>query len=251
MAKTQHARTWLTASIVAALTLAPASTVAQKYPQTVDGSTVYYKLLSACPLYAGQELCLEDKSRTDNTYPYRLTALDPTARLQEWVLVSVSKEQETYHLRNRGSYRYISTESTWVGNFKVLGFATRPIESNALTITDLGDDQVAISYEDTYGKRYLSATDVSQAQADMPTSLKDTQWAWKIYRADDLASGIHEACTPAVRVWVEGQRIQVSGADTWEVTDVAGIRIPATQPVQRGHVYLVRARGTITKIIAE
>lgn len=251
MAKAQHTRTWLTAAIMAASVLAPASALAQKYPQTADGSTVYYKLLSACPQYAGQELCLEDRSRTDNTYPYHLATLDPTARLQEWVLVSADKEQETYHLRNRSSYRYVSTDCTWVGDFKVLGFATRAIASNALAITDLGDDQVAISYDDSYGKRYLSATDVSQAQADMPASLKDTQWAWKIYRADDLANGIHEACAPAVRVWVEGQRIHVSGADTWEVSDVAGMRIPTTQPVQPGHVYIVRARGTITKIIAE
>lgn len=249
MANTQHTR--LTIAVLTALALAPVSTYAQKYPQTADGSTVYYKLLSASPDYAGTPLCLQDESRTNKTYFYTLGALDEESRLQEWSLVTADKEQETYHLRNRGSYRYVSTESTWAGDFKVLGFSTKPIASNALSITDLGDGQVAISYEDSYGTRYLSATDVDKEQPDMPASLKDSQWAWKIYRAEDLANGIHETCAHEVRVWVENRHIKVSGTKTWELTDVSGMSIPTDQIVQPGHIYLVKAKGMVRKVMAE
>ena len=188
MDKTPHLTKWL--AILAMTTAAAGSStaMAQKFPQTENGTTVYYKLVSACTDYAENPLCLQDESRTNKTYAFTMKALDKDSKNQEWVLICADKEQETYHLRNRSTYRYVSTESSWVGNFCIQSFATRQTASNALTITDLGDDQVAISYEDEYGKRYLSATNIDKAQPDMPSDMKDSQWAWKVFRASDLAS---------------------------------------------------------------
>ncbi len=249
MAKTPHLTKWL--AILAMTTAAAGSStaLAQKFPQTENGTTVYYKLVSACTDYAENPLCLQDESRTNKTYAFTMKALDKDSKNQEWVLICADKEQETYHLRNRSTYRYVSTESSWVGNFCIQSFATRQTASNALTITDLGDDQVAISYEDEYGKRYLSATNIDKAQPDMPSDMKDSQWAWKVFRASDLASGIHEACTPEVQVWVENQRIQVSGTDTWELYDVSGMLLPHDSPVHSNHIYLVKAKGSMHKVI--
>lgn len=234
------------------MTTAIASIVnAQKYPQTEDGATVYYKLLSACSDYTTNNLCLQDESRTNTTYAYTLSELNSDARNQEWVLVCANKEQETYHLRNRATYRYISTEGNWVGNFKVLTFATKVVTSNALSISDLGDDQVAISYEDANGKRYLSATNTDKEQPKLTSQLKNTQWAWKIYRADDLANGIYEACSPDLQIWVENQRIQVSGTDDWILTDISGMLLPKDQSVLFGHIYIVKAKGMIRKFLVK
>ena len=251
MAKTPHTGRWLATLATAAALMGSGTVLAQKFPQTEDGATVYYKLVSACPDYASDPLCLQDESRTNKTYPYTLGALDKDSRYQEWVLITADKEQDTYHLRNRASYRYMSTEDSWAGNYKVLGFATRQIASDALTITDLGDDQVAISYEDAYGRRYLSATDSGREQPDMPGSLRDTQWAWKIYRASDLASGVHEACAPGVQVWVEGRRVRVSGTPDWELLDTSGMRLPQDYPVRSGHIYMVKAQETTFKILVK
>ena len=43
---------------------------AQLYPQTENGSTVYYKLVSACSNYSSDVLCLQDVSRTNDTYAF-------------------------------------------------------------------------------------------------------------------------------------------------------------------------------------
>lgn len=249
MVQALHPKTWLAAAMMVVSALTAPSAHAQKFPQTEGGETVYYKLVSACPDYAGNPLCLQDESRTNKTYPYTLRAIDKDSKYQEWVLVAADKAKETYHLRNRISFRYLSTESTWAGNFKVLTFATKPVASNALTITDLGNDQVAISYEDDYGQRYLSATDVDREQPAMGSDLRDTQWAWKIYRASDLASGIHEACAPDVQIWVENRRIRVSGTDDWELSDASGMLLPHDHPVQPGHIYLVKAQGITRKFL--
>lgn len=140
MAKTPHLTKWL--AILAMTTAAAGSStaLAQKFPQTENGTTVYYKLVSACTDYAENPLCLQDESRTNKTYAFTMKALDKDSKNQEWVLICADKEQETYHLRNRSTYRYVSTESSWVGNFCIQSFATRQTASNALTITDLGDD---------------------------------------------------------------------------------------------------------------
>lgn len=249
MAKTLHPQGWLAVLAIATAAASTGTALAQEYPQTEDGATIYYKLLSACPEYAGKSLCLQDDSRTGKTYAYTMAAEEKDTRSQEWVLVTADKAKETYHLRNRASYRYLSTESSWAGNFKVPGFATRQIASDALTFTSLGDGQVAISYQDEYGTRYLSATDVDREQPDITSDLRDTQWAWKIYRASDLASGIQEACAPGVQIWVEGRHIRVSGAADWELTDAAGMLLPHDHPVLPGHIYLVKAKGTTHKTI--
>ncbi len=225
------------------------SVCAQKFPQSENGATVYYKLLSACTDYADKQLCLQDESRTNKTYAFTLKELDKNSKYQEWVLITADKNKETYHLRNRASYRYISTESSWVGEFKVMGFATKQITSNALTITDLGDNQVAISYEDEYGRRYLSATNTDEEQPDMSEDLKNSQWAWLIYRADDLANGIHEACSPEVQISVENQHILVSGTTEWDLMDITGMTLPQNQTVQYGHIYLVRTKEATYKIL--
>ncbi|MGN0233853.1 MAG: hypothetical protein ACI4B5_05470 [Bacteroidaceae bacterium] len=224
---------------------------AQKYPQTEDGATVYYKLLSACPDYTTNTLCLQDDSRTNTTYAYSISELNNDTKIQDWILICANKEQETYHLRNRGTYRYISTEANWVGNFNVPTFATKVVTSNALAISDLGDDQVAISYEDSNGKRYLSATNTDKEQPPMTSQLKNTQWAWKIYRTDDLANGIYEACSPELQIWVENRRIRVSGTDDWILTDLSGMQLPKDQPVQFGHIYIIKAKGTIRKFLVK
>ncbi len=249
MVQALHPKTWLAAALMAAAALTTPSAHAQKFPQTEGGETVYYKLLSACPDYASDPLCLQDETRTQKTYPYTLGALDKDSRHQEWVLVTADAGKESYYLRNKGSYRYLSTEANWVGNFKVPTFAAKQVTSNAFTITDLGNDQVAISYEDSYGKRYLSATDVDREQPDLGSDLRDTQWAWKIYRASDLASGIHEACAPEVQIWVENQRIRVSGTDDWELSDTSGMLLPHDHPVRPGHIYMVKAQGVTRKFL--
>ena len=246
-----HLKGWFTMLLATYCMISTESICAQKFPQSEDGATVYYKLLSACPDYVGKQLCLQDESRMNKTYAFTLKELDKNSKYQEWVLITANKEKETYHLRNRASYRYISTEASWAGKFKVMGFATKQVTSNALAITDLGNNQVAISYEDEYGKRYLSATNTDEEQPDMPEDLKDSQWAWLIYRADDLANGIHEACTPEVQINVENRHILVSGTTEWDLMDITGMALPQNHEVQPGHIYLVRTKETIYKILVK
>lgn len=239
-------------STLLALFFAFASTAhAQLYPQTENGSTVYYKLVSACSNYSSDVLCLQDVSRTNDTYAFTLSPLDNDASNQEWVLICANQEQETYHLRNRATYRYISTDANWAGNFKVPTYATKLVTSNALAITDLGDGQVAISYEDTEGKRYLSATDINQEQPSMAADLKNTQWAWKVMRSSDLANGIYETCTPNLQIWVENRHIRVNGTDHWTLTDISGMPLPNEHPVQSGHIYIIKAKGQIHKFLVK
>lgn len=56
MAKTPHLTKWL--AILAMTTAAAGSStaLAQKFPQTENGTTVYYKLVSACTDYAENPL---------------------------------------------------------------------------------------------------------------------------------------------------------------------------------------------------
>lgn len=85
----------------------------------------------------------------------------------------------------------------------------------------------------------------------MATDLKNTQWAWKVMRSDDLANGIYETCTPNLQIWVENRHIRVNGTDNWTLTDISGMPLPKEHPVQSGHIYIIKAKGSIHKFLVK
>lgn len=179
---------------------------AQDFPQTdEDGQTIYYKIISAYPEYATRGLCLQDNTQSKTGYPYVLLEEDATQTRQEWVLLTASVADCTYHLRCHASYRYVSTSGTWMDGFYVHTYSTRKVGTDALTVRPIGTgNQVTISFEDSDGERRLAATDMSRELPTVSGSLADTPWAWYIVPVSEL-TGINvpsafyqEAVTPKV-----------------------------------------------------
>ena len=239
-------RKFILAGLVATGCLATNEVFSQTYPQTENGSTVYYKILSAYPEYEARNLCLYDNTTAHSTYDYVLRELDPESRRQEWTLITANAGNETYHLRSRSSYHYMSASGKWANNHYVQIYATRKNDSDALTITNLGDDQVTISFTDEYGKRYLGASDVDADPQKLPSKFKDTPWAWKIYNAEDLANGILKTFVLEPIITVNNRIIHVDGVSDWELCDVTGRQLSYDQPLISGGVYIVRT-STMTK----
>ncbi len=177
--------------LLAALTATDSS--AQDYPQTdEDGRTIYYKVMSACPEYAATRLCVQDKSQSRTGYTYVLMKHDAQEQRQEWMLIAVSAADHTYNLRNRVSYRYVSTAGSWVDDIYVPTYAVRKVDSDALTLTPISDDQVTISYRENGDERLLAARKVGMPLPPKGDSLVDSPWAWRIVRTSEV-TGIEEA----------------------------------------------------------
>lgn len=175
--------------------MAPQHIVAQDYPQTDEnGQTVYYKIMSAYPEYADRQLCLQDDSQNKTGFPYVLQEHDADQRGQEWTLMAASVVDKTFHLRNRRSYRYISTEGSWMDGFFTHTYSTKKISTDALTIRSIGTDQVTISFQADDGERRFAAADVSQGLPETGNSLANTPWAWRIVPVSTL-TGIEEVAT--------------------------------------------------------
>ena len=167
--------------------MAPHPIAAQDYPQTDEnGQTVYYKIMSAYPEYAARTLCLQDDSQNKTGFPYVLQEHDADQRGQEWTLVAASVVDKTFHLRNRRSYRYISTEGSWMDGLFTHTYATKKISTDALTIRSIGTDQVTISFQADDDERRFAAADVSQSLPETGNSLEDTPWAWRIVPVSSL-----------------------------------------------------------------
>ncbi|MDY5687672.1 MAG: hypothetical protein SPF90_04390, partial [Bacteroidaceae bacterium] len=65
----------------------------------------------------------------------------------------------------------------------------------------------------------------------------------------DLTNGIYETCTPNLQIWVENRHIRVNGTDHWTLTDTSGMPLPNEHPVQPGHIYIIKAKGSIHKFL--
>ena len=203
--------------------------LAQDYPQVDEaGQTIYYKIISACPEYEAQRLCIQDDSQSRTDYPYVLLEHDAEQRRQEWTLLAASTADRTYHLRNRMSYRYVSTAGTWVNDVYVHSYAILKAESDALTLTPISDGQVTISYNVNGEERLLAARKVGAPLPAQGSSLVDSPWAWRIVPTTDL-TGI--------------QTVQISESTVHRIYDLQGRRMEsATLP--RG-VYIVDGKKRI------
>lgn len=239
------------ASLVLTWGLGTNEAFSQTYPQTENGSVIYYKILSAYPDYEARNLCLYDNTTGHASYDYVLRELDPESRQQEWSLITAKAENDTYHLRSRSSYHYMSVSGKWENNHYLQIFSTRKNDSDALKITSLGDDQVSISFQDGNDKRYLGAVDVDADPVKFSSKLKNSPWAWKIYKAEDLANGILESFVPEPIIIVSDRTIHVVGASNWETFDVAGRLIPSDQTLMPGGVYVVRIGNVTKKVVVK
>lgn len=197
MVKTNTKRKIMKAKIMLLLLASASQTgaLAQDYPQTDEtGQTVYYKIMSACPEYAAANLCIQDNTQNKTDYPYVLLEHDAEQRRQEWTLLEANAAENTYHLRNRMSFRYVSTEGSWVDDTYVHTYATRKVESDALTLRPIGNNQVTISYKENGDERLLAARKVGSLLPARGASLVDSPWAWRIVPTSDL-TGIEELTT--------------------------------------------------------
>ncbi len=203
--------------------------LAQDYPQVDEaGQTIYYKIISACPEYEAQRLCIQDDSQSKTDYPYVLLEHDAEQPRQEWTLLAESAADRTYHLRNRMSYRYVSPAGSWVSDIYVHSYAVLKAESDALTLTPISDGQVTISYNVNGDERLLAARKVGAPLPAQGSSLADSPWAWRIVPTTDL-TGI--------------QTVQSSESTVHRIYDLQGRRMgSATLP--RG-VYIVDGKKRI------
>ena len=131
--------------------------LAQDYPEKDDaGATIYYKIFSAAPGNTG--LCLQDNSKENGKYAYPLAEHENDNKFQEWQFVP-GDAPGTYLLRNRATYRYISTTGDWIGTFFAITFATKKAIDN---------EDIVLKSE---GKQYFSYTYVADAVAGLLTVL--------------------------------------------------------------------------------
>ncbi|MBR3546611.1 MAG: hypothetical protein IKN86_03520 [Bacteroidaceae bacterium] len=248
---TMNIRNFVLAGLTATGCFTANEVCSQTYPQTENGNVVYYKILSAYPEYEARNLCLHDNTSAHTSHDFLLLELDAEQRRQEWSFVTAKEGGENYHLRNHSSFHYMSVSGTWEGNYYVHNFSTKKNDSDALKITSIGNDQVTISFKEENGTRYLGASDMDAEPMKLPSNLKNSPWAWKIYKAEDLANGILNPFLPEPIITVSDHTIHVEGASDWELFDVAGRQLPPDQTLVAGGVYVIHIGNTTKKIMVK
>ncbi len=211
---------------------------AQNFPQKgEDGKVIYYKILTASDDFARRCLCLQDVSNlAGEEFQYTLHEYDETERRQEWSLIAADAASETYYLRNRMTYRYLSVDTGWMNGLLVPVYS-RSTGGNELSIASIpnGDSrQVTISCDGVTGRNYFTATDVSKGVPVKPQSLVGSAWAWYIVPAAELSTGMDSIA--------EGTMEQT------ECYDLSGRMVTEAGNARHG-VYLTRKNGVFRKVL--
>lgn len=225
-------------TVLALLLVAATALLAQDYPQKGDdGKVIYYKVLTASSDYARQCLCLQDVSNVaGGEFQYILQEHDETNKRQEWSLIPTGDAGETYYLRNRMTYRYLSVDTEWMNGLLVPVYS-RVTSGNSLSVARIPDgdgSQVTISCEGVSGTNYFTASDAAHGMPVKPQSLAASAWAWYIVPAEELSTGVAD---PA---GVAGEQPQCY--------DLSGRRMSAGSNARHG-VYLTRENGVFKKVL--
>lgn len=241
-------KTSLITAIVFILLVFPS--YAQIFPEKDGNATVYYRIVSAAIDYAGQYRCLEDIRTERSQYNFAVKPYDMNAKQQDWSFIVRSTAEETYNLYNRLNCRYVSTKIVPVNDMLTLNFESRKLSADALKFTPLGDGQYAISFLYDDEEFFLGANDQSAPTLEMPETLNNSNWAWYVYKSDDLADGIDSPVDFGPHVCVKNRCIVVSGADEWQIVDMLGRQMPKHVPLQPG-LYIVTTKKLTQKIMIE
>lgn len=225
--------------IITLLLLAKTSSVcAQRFPQKdEDGKVIYYKIITANKDFCEKCLCLQDESNmAGDGFQYVLQEHDGTNKRQEWNLIAVDPTSETYYLRNRMTYRYLSVDTQWINGVLVPVYS-KITDGNSLNISQIqeGDNQqVTISFSSIAGQNYFTVTDISKGMPMKPQTLVGSAWAWYIVPAEEVSMDIDNL--------EEATRKQM------EYYDLSGRRIPIGGYLMHG-VYLVKKNGEFHKVL--
>ena len=221
---------------------------AQDFPERdVQGNVIYYKIFSAAPDCAG--LCLTDNTADVSTdYKYLMTGNEADNRYQEWRLIA-DETAGCYHLRNRATYRYVSTSGTYVDIFYAITFATKKAIDNEILFTPIGDGQVTMTYKNGTTTHYMLAGD-SGAGPDIfdGTSHYSTNRAWYVFPLGTVPVTAAEAKQGSVTIQAFNRRIVVSGTRDYRVYDIQGREVEADSELLPG-IYVVEAEGEVKNVL--
>ena len=223
-------------TILCTLTLlCTASAQTTTFPSTDStGTNIYYRIVNAAPEYS--RICLTDNTAKAGTtgYKFTLEPIDMNSLKQQWSLIAKANDTTGYYFRSRSSRKYIS-----------------PV-GDSLQIVDVGEDQVAITYNDGNDTRYFYAADSAGTKPVFNRyGIANTVWTWKIYDAKDQAVSIKQILRNAnVRIEVVDRRIKVYGADSYSIYNDEGLRMPTDSQLQPG-VYFVNAKGVSFKTLVK
>jgi len=224
--------------------------LAQDYPEKDDnGATIYYKVFSAAPKNNG--LCLQDVSRDNGKYAYLLTEHETDNRYQEWQFVP-GDAPGTYLLRNRATYRYISTTGDWINSFFAIAFATKKSFDNELLFTPISDGQMLITYQQGTVTHYMYAGD-TQTGPDIFSSSSEhynSSRAWYVFPLSGVPTDVAEAKEGRVSIQAINRRIVVSGTRQYRVHDIQGREVDADSELLPG-IYVVEAAGEVKNVLVK
>ena len=220
--------------------------LAQDYPEKDDnGATIYYKIFSAAPQNSG--LCLTDESKNDGKYTYLLSEHETDNRFQEWQFVP-GDAPGTYLLRNRATFRYISTTGDWVSSFYAITFATKKTFDNELLFTPIGDSQVTMTYKEGTTTHYMLAGDSKAGPDIFDGSVHyGTSRAWYVLPLGDVTEAVTEAKQGTIRILAINRRIVVSGTRHYRVYDIQGREVETDSELLPG-IYVVEAGGEVKNV---
>lgn len=228
------------------LAMACVQAMAQDFPEKDDkGAVIYYKIFSAAEGY--ETLCIQDNTQKTGDYKYLLEEHDPQNKYQEWTLQPGS-EEGTYLLRNRATFRYVSTSGVFVDEFYAITYSAKKDNSNQLLLTPLGNKQYAMTYNDGQTKRYMMVGD-TDAGVDYfhRDNIYGTTRAWHIYPAAAVPTAVAGTGEQSIEVQVVKRKIRVLGTSNYEVFDIQGREMPADATLEPG-IYVVQAGQTVRNV---
>lgn len=240
----------ITRIAILGLALASLQVQAQTFPEKDGTTTQYYRIMSAAAAYSGQDRCLEDISGERRSFSYAVKPYSADSKLQDWTFLTESASDDTYHLRNRSNFRYISTAAVGADNYMTLPYVAKKQTTDALKFTPIGDNQYTISFSNEDDECYLAATDLEHPTTTMPKKLNNTIWAWYVYTSKALEDGILEHAWLTPQIGVQGRHIVVSGAAQWQIMDMQGRTLPNSALLQPG-VYVVTADRHTQKVLVQ
>ena len=242
-------------TILCTLTLlCTASAQTTTFPSTDStGTNIYYRIVNAAPEYS--RICLTDNTVKAGTtgYKFTLEPIDMNSLKQQWSLIAKANDTTgCYYFRSRSSRKYISPVGDWHDDICAASVSGSRINLDPLQIVDVGEDQVAITYNDGNDTRYFYAADSAGTKPVFNRyGIANTVWAWKIYDAKDQAVSIKQILRNAnVRIEVVDRRIKVYGADSYSIYNDEGLRMPTDSQLQPG-VYFINAKGVSFKTLVK
>lgn len=223
------------------------SALAQNYPERDDtGAVIYYKVFSAAPGNSG--LCLQDNSKDNGKFAYLLADHEIDNKYQEWQFVPGDAEG-TYLLRNRATYRYISTSGSWINTFFAITFATKKSFDNELLFTPLGDGQLTMTYKVGTTTHYMLAGDTEKGPDIFgKTDHYNSSRAWYVFPVGSVPSAVAEIKQGDITIQAINRRIVVSGTNRYRIYDIQGREVDDDRELMPG-IYVVEAAGEVKNVL--